>query len=295
MTKSVFTILLIQAFRTFSQNVLSNGDFEFYSSLPNAGGQISKCLYWDDLVFSPDYFHTSSFLPVYPEYGGTYSNQAMVGLGSDGLDPGGAESIGQDISSTPILSGANCEVGIYSKQETYFYGGCASIELYGFTNPQTVIYTYDYIGDYPGAVLLWSSSNIIDSIWTNYSGTFTSPQTINYVVFTLSSTPNCDHYVYLDSVYINVDGLTIPEFDHRELLVSPNPSSTEATIKLPTSSPNHEFKLFITNSIGQFVQIDYSTIDETIYLDLSEIESGIYLVNLIQDHSVYACKLIVQN
>jgi len=276
----------------YGQSAIFNGDFESYTALPSASGEIDKVQLWDGLEYSPDFYHSSSFGPVYPEFGGTYSGNCMIGLGTDGQDPGGAECIGQDISANPILASAVCSVGAYAKEDTWYLGSCTTLELYGFSNPQTPLTGMNHISDWPGAVLLWSSELVDDTLWQKYEGTFVSPSKFEYIVYSLSSTPSCDQYVYLDSVFLSVNGLGYEQLINSRFQIYPNPAKDLVTIR--SSSDLSGTEIAIYDLTGSLVYSKMSGWTNPVNIDLSDFSSGTYLVQLSSAKGVRTEKLIIR-
>jgi len=58
----VFIASVLFYFPAISQNLLSNGDFELYSTLPNSTNQANRCIGWNRLSGTPDYYHADGFM-----------------------------------------------------------------------------------------------------------------------------------------------------------------------------------------------------------------------------------------
>jgi gliding motility-associated-like protein len=209
-------ICFLQALSTVnSQNIISNNDFELYSTLPTSPAQITNAIGWDDVLQSSDYIYGNtvswnlgSIFP--PEIGGAYSGNGFVGISTYGDLTGSSEAIGQDISSSPIIATTNYSISLYAKKTS---GGshsnsCGGIALYGFTTPPPLNVVSNHVSNLPGATLLWSSSIVSDSLWKNYNGSFQSCVAINYIVITLDEIPLlCNQYVFIDSINIEPNSI----------------------------------------------------------------------------------------
>ena len=209
-------IFFLQALSTVnSQNIISNNDFELYSTLPTSPAQITNAIGWDDVLQSSDYIYGNtiswnlgSIFP--PEIGGAYSGNGFVGISTYGDLIGSSEAIGQNISSSPIIATTNYSVSLYAKKTS---GGshsnsCGGIALYGFSTPPPLNVVSNHVSNLPGATLLWSSSIVSDSLWKNYNGSFQSCVAINYIVITLDEIPLlCNQYVFIDSINIEPNSI----------------------------------------------------------------------------------------
>lgn len=277
----VLSSLHFASINGFGQNIINNPDFEINTSYPVSSGQIEKCQFWDGLVYTPDFYYSGYFNPVYPEYGGPKSGNAFIGLGTDNNDPGGGEAIGQDVSSFNIPVGAIIDFGFYAKQDTWFVGSCVGIEIYGFENPQTSLSGINYLGDYPDAVLLWSSSIITDTTWQYFDGAITSPISLSYFAISVSSTANCNQYVYVDSLFAKVEDLGIFSTSiEKQWHAFPNPAGDFVTIEF-TNEINFESCDFVVyNLLGEEFLLDYKILENRLILNLTELPSGLFFFRL---------------
>jgi gliding motility-associated-like protein len=192
-----------------SQNIISNNDFELYSTLPLSQGEIAKAIGWEEIIQSADYMNTT-YVCWSPEIGGAHSGNGFAGFATYGDLTGSAEAIGQNISSSPIIINSNYSISLYAKKTSggSYNQSCGGISLYGYTSPPPLGGISDHASNLSGATLLWTSNNVSDSLWKYYNGCFQSSVVINYIVITLEKTPGCMQYVFIDSLNIEPKSIT---------------------------------------------------------------------------------------
>ncbi len=78
--KKLIIVLLILPLISFSQNLIYNGDFEKYSSLPTDNGQLMNCLGWNNVNLVPGYFFSNESVKGSPDYFHRLSVSKSVGL-----------------------------------------------------------------------------------------------------------------------------------------------------------------------------------------------------------------------
>ncbi|MFK7907602.1 MAG: hypothetical protein AB8B69_20865, partial [Chitinophagales bacterium] len=85
-----------------AQNLLQNGDFETYTSLPVNQLDFEVAVPWKRVIRSPDFEHLLAG-NYSPSKGLPFSGQGFAAHGK--TSNGMAEALGQDISANPILEG----------------------------------------------------------------------------------------------------------------------------------------------------------------------------------------------
>ncbi len=210
-------ILLLQVLITpvYSQNILINGDFETFSTLPTTQGQIVNATPWQNVVLSSDYMNTT-YAGWTPNIGGAYSGTGFAGFATYGNSNGSAEAIGQSISGNPLLPNVQYNIKAYAKMTSAPAGGfgnytdiCGGLTLYGFTSQPVIGTAGIHTNSLPGATLLWNSDSVYSTAWNLFEGCFQSPATINYLVVTLENIPGCRQYVFVDSLSLTTSNLVV--------------------------------------------------------------------------------------
>ncbi|MFM6935897.1 MAG: T9SS type A sorting domain-containing protein [Flavobacteriales bacterium] len=124
----------------WSQNLLDNGDFESYSTLPSNVMQSNLCVGWSKCNQggggSPDYFHTNGTglvqLPnsFYATIQAHTGNACMGIVAYHGVSTNFREYISHPLSS-PLVAGQTYHVSFYVSNGKYNgnYGGCGSDQL----------------------------------------------------------------------------------------------------------------------------------------------------------------------
>ena len=203
----VHFIFIVQCIK--SQNIVSNHDFEQYSTLPTTNGEITKAIGWNEVIVSCDYMNTG-FNGWTPQIGGAYSGNGYAGFATYGDLIGSAEAIGQNITSNPIMPNTIYSIGLFAKKTSgvsslgSYNQNCGGITLYGYTVQPPLNNNFIHTSSLAGAMLLWTSNVVSDSLWHYYNGFFQSNMVINYIVFTMEQTPGCKQYVYVDSISASV-------------------------------------------------------------------------------------------
>lgn len=142
MKKLYFSVIFtIFSTLSFSQNLVGNGDFEVYSSLPNSSGDWSFCTGWNNVNLSmsawpyatPDYFHTSgtgggsspntAFGTCLP-----HSGNAFIGLYSRHSSQLNSRDYMSRQLISPLVVGQTYTISFWMSSGTgsYYYGSSCS-------------------------------------------------------------------------------------------------------------------------------------------------------------------------
>jgi gliding motility-associated-like protein len=205
-------VIIIRVNSVEAQNLLKNPSFEGYSQLPDGPGQISRTNGWSSAITSPDYFHEISFgnYPTQPQLGGANQGFGYVGFVSlQNSNTALAESILQDISANPLQKNRVYRFKAYVKRTMdggLYAQPCSQLSVYGFTNEPNALPTNGtHISTINGAVELWTSSDSVKSeSWQLQGGCFMAPEHINYVVITQARSSNCESYIFIDDVSLEL-------------------------------------------------------------------------------------------
>ncbi len=189
----VFLLALFAANLVSSQNLVPNGSFETYSSLPNSSGDWSFCVGWNNVNLNPgawpyatpDYFHTSgtgggnlpnsAFATVSPQNG-----NAIIGLYSKHSSALNSRDYMSAQLTTPLTVGSAYTISFWmtSGSGNYYYGSSMSnMGIRLSTAPLTQV-THENIGGTPQAMVTtapWLPN------WTFYSFTYVATSAFSYV------------------------------------------------------------------------------------------------------------------
>jgi hypothetical protein len=187
---------------SYGRELITNGSFEEYSSMPTEQGQIRNAIGWDDVVESSDYMN-SGYSCWTSNVGGAYAGKGYAGFASYSDAEGSSEAIGQQLRISPLIPGEKYIIRLYSKKSTGSYAEvCGGISLYGFGSPPALDVTSAHVSNYPGAKLLWTSDVLNNETWKLFKGSFKTDTTINYIVLSMGKWPNCGEYAFVDSISI---------------------------------------------------------------------------------------------
>ncbi|HYV94039.1 MAG TPA: PKD domain-containing protein [Chitinophagales bacterium] len=188
--KKIFTILLsFSAYTLPAQNLLSNGDFETYTSLPYGGAQWSYCTGWSNCNGggSPDYYHAlgSGLVQLPNAHTATVSphgGNAIMGfiLWKEGFTF--REYIAHALIS-PLTIGESYTVSFYLTTgiENGNYGGhgCDQMSV-AFSTIPLIQNNWNPISFTPQYVM---GSIFFDSTWQQFSFQFVADSAYDYVTF----------------------------------------------------------------------------------------------------------------
>ena len=193
--KVIILIINCLIFRlAFTQNIVTNGGFENYSSLPLGGGECYKCVGWSNLngsttvawpYASPEYLHVlgsggvqlpnSSFGSVTP-----YSGNAIMGFVSGRPSMANYREYLSTQLSSPLVVGKTYNVSFWISNGDSNYLASLSSDGIGilFSSLSLSQSTHKPIGGIPQLEIVgqvWSSS------WQMYLFSFTADSAYNYL------------------------------------------------------------------------------------------------------------------
>ncbi|MEN9994316.1 MAG: hypothetical protein RL762_973 [Bacteroidota bacterium] len=299
MSRYLYFILLFLSPETWAQNLVENGDFETYSSLPTNVMQSQLCTGWSACSQggggTPDYFHLNglglvqlpnSFYATISPHGGS----AIMGIiAYHGVSTDYREYISHSLSS-PLVIGATYTLSCWLSNGHYNgnYGGSAANHLgvaLTMNEPQQ-------LGTTPLSTItpqLEESSLIYDTNWTQLSYIFVADSAYEHLVIgnfknnANTTVQNIENhpielaYYFIDDVsLIRVEGsagLTSNVSSKLRLVYHP-----DAQLLYLTGDSTNEYLLQISNLEGKLQpEIDLS---ETKTCSIQHLPSGVYFYKL---------------
>lgn len=189
-----------------AQNFLSNASFETFTECPDALGQVGRCVDWQEVVQSADFYHCG-FIDQFnfPTPTGAFAGEGFMGFASYGDGNGSAEAIGQNLS-TPLSPGSAYQFVVAAKRASGGGWGndCGGLTVYGLPGmlPEIGLIS-THAEDIEGAVLL-AQTPMIDHIeWQTYEISIVPTSTIGSLIFTNQRTPNCSECIFLDGLSVS--------------------------------------------------------------------------------------------
>jgi len=296
MKKLFFYIFLLTNAFSKAQNLVPNGGFETYSSLPNSAYQYSRAVGWSNCngFGSPDYFHLKGSgeakLPncfvgkVYP-----HSDSGVMGFITW---TGELDNFREYIScglKSELNKGSTYKVTFYVTNGTVmFYGGYGSDNL-------GVIFSTSPLKQISDSVLLnvtphYSSPDILyNTQWQKVEFTFKSDSAYKYLTIgnfiNDLSTQSKDFYGVRKEAYYYIDDISVvltkevSVWDYNRAntfaQVNPNPCSKELLVKVNSD----EFcELILFNALGKIIIKENFT--KSIDLALENFTNGIYFYEI---------------
>ncbi|HYV91288.1 MAG TPA: T9SS type A sorting domain-containing protein [Chitinophagales bacterium] len=280
---SAFILILSFNF-SGAQNLITNGDFEQYYNCPTFLGMVNECTDWHSIIESPDYYDCNFLIyPAFPTADTVaYSGTGWMGFASYGDAGGACEAIGQSLSS-PILEGQTYALTLAAKKAN---GGtwsqtCGGIAIYGFKDSLPPNSTGVHAEDFPGSIFLGKTDTVDNLYWQLYTFNFTSPDTINHVVFTIEKTPNCSECAFIDGVSIHSGKGThvASPGEHSNAAIFPNPGNGDFTLLF--GKLFEETTIEVTDITGRTILSELSMPGTSMMqLNLSSQSEGLYFVRI---------------
>lgn len=274
MKKTLTLLILMTCGICNGQNLVTNPDFELFSTCPTTLGEVFKANSWFDVVISADYYNCGLLTTPYISNSTAFSGTGFMGFASYGDANGSAEAIGQYLSH-PLLPNHSYKTSFVAKKTTsgIFSSVCGGIALYGFKNSAPPATNSIHISQLSNAILLGIGNTVIDTTWQTFSIYFIPSDTINAIVFTVEFSPFCEECVFLDSVFLQItEPVSVLEFDKTDaLLVFPNPFIGNLNIQLKNYEPS-EIILYDFSSR----KILQQTFTNSTTLNTEQLENGIY-------------------
>lgn len=302
MKNILFLICLLTKAVSWSQNLIDNGDFESYSSLPTNVMQSNLCVGWTKCNQggggTPDYFHTNGtglvhlpnafYATIQP-----HSGNAIMGIiAYHGVSTDYREYIAHALS-VPFIVGQTYELTYFVSNGVYNgnYGGSACNNLgVAFTmgEPQQ-------IGTSPMSFIspqLVENSLIYDTSWTQLNYTFVADSAYDHIVLgnfqsnTNTQIQNIENNS-IDLAYYFVDDVSLVRVTSNVGLSSSAMTNTNCYVDLERqivhiSCPNGKANKFIvTNEIGERI------LEKNIYqdedLDMEHWPKGMYFYRFLDE------------
>jgi hypothetical protein len=304
-------ILLFISQIGFSQNIVPNGDFENYTSLPSALGQWGNCVGWGNASGggSPDYCHVlGSFSAALPNnfFASVMPFSGLAIMGFAGMGPLGnnyREYPSIQLSSAMVIGNTyNVSFHITSGAADHYYGySCNRLGVRFSTGPLTQV-AGSPIGGIPQLEItgqVWSTS------WLAVNFNFTADSTYNQI--TIGNFYNDDSTSYMSQIQVNsssvaayyfIDDVSVIEDPSasvnnlvlgKDLTVYPNPTSGNFSIDLVETY--NATTITITDLNGKLIQS--KTYNKCQFLNMKlEQPAGIYLLNIETESKKAIIKLI---
>lgn len=310
--KSIFlSALCFVLFITgYSQNILSNGSFESYTTCPHGDNEVGKCIGWRTYNGQPDYYNAcdptnSNGVPVNCiDTLFAYNGNAYIGL-ADAVDNDFREYIATSFPALKInatyefsmfVSLANTSAVASNGLGVYFYqkGPAAinsQVSLVLPVKPQISFASYGPITTKKSWIKLVGTF-VADSAYTNLViGGFLSQSKIKTIP---SPQPPGFTYYYIDSVVLQQKTLGINEIREDDIInIYPNPNDGHFIITDISSSK--QVQLQILNPIGQVVdnEIIIPENGKIQVNSLQNLSAGIYTISLYDGEVLHRSRIII--
>lgn len=306
MKKLLLLFFSYSFFSSFSQNLVSNSSFEYFSGCPlGMQCKIDSAIGWSSFSYSPDYFHACA--STVPQNSIGYQNAATgngyAGLFCYGNLSNAREYIGQKLIS-PLIAGksytvsfktslsesyeANCYInrlGVLFSTTSYSLAPCSHNP---FLLPPNYahIYSTDFLSDTANWVVI-ENSFIADSAYQYLIiGNFFDDN--NTIYFIIDTTKVCDAYYFVDDISVIADTADkIDEYDlMNQIRVVPNPADNAIKI---TGELGNEYSLSIFDITGNLLAFNFN--NKTI--DTKAISNGIYFLKIVSNSYTVIKKVVI--
>lgn len=276
---SISILVSIFSISCYSQNLIINGDFENYDTLPDLNGQVQRALPWHQISRSCDYWYNSIWTPWFDNSLTSKSGKGFSGIGnsSNGL---GCETFGQTILS-PLEAGNSYLIGAYCKNgsNTTWTDTCSKLSIYGFITDPLVDTMMIRPTNIPNVYFLGETNTIGNQSWELKMCTFTAPANLNYIAISLNG--NCSQYVLIDSIFCYKVDKQITDTNNCNYFIpsafSPNGDGKNDYFKPYIKCDFNEYNMKIYNRWGELVfHSENININWNGYYKASECEIGTY-------------------
>ena len=318
MRRIITFLIAINSFNLlFAQNLVPNGDFEYYSSCPSDQAQLNKAYPWinpstNDMEYSgtPDYFNqcsTCSEEDVPNNYFGfqpAHSGVAYSGIFLWSIYFSATLNNVREYIETPLTSTLSANSCYHFKMYVNLGNNCkyttSDIGVYFSDTAVTGITNFHPLLFIPQINNI--AGNTFDTLnWTLMSGNYTAIGGEHYIIIgnfkndsnttailVNNSAPNYT-YCFIDDVSLTlITGIN--DFDKNVLKnIYPNPAVNSITIETATIAS--ESTLEILNINGQEI-IKKQIKDSKTQVDISNLTSGMYFVRIVSDKNVEVRKII---
>ncbi|MGI8893028.1 MAG: T9SS type A sorting domain-containing protein [Bacteroidia bacterium] len=291
-----FTFLILSPILCFSQNLVPNGDFERFTSLPNAPGQVFKCSGWSNLNDnsatingSPDFLHDQGTGNVNLPFAGMATVYPYSGSGITGLITRHASNFREYISAklnSPMVPGTTYLVSFWitNGQSNHYYGYSSDRIGIRFSVDSLMQIGGDPILATPQIEIageVWSTS------WINYTFPYTADSAYEHITignfydesltsFTQQVSSNISNaYYFFDKIEVST-ATGLSEANNISFFIFPNPS----TDKLYISTTLQEIGIIeifdITGKKIKEIFMNGNSGD----IDINALENGFYLLRI---------------
>jgi hypothetical protein len=302
----LFFYFLFFIFCSEAQNLVPNGDFEYYSLCPNNISQINRAVPWyDPTGATSDYFNAcapiSSFISVPNQTIGIWQ-YARSGVGYSGLwatqdnNSNYREYIQIQLSSPLIAS--NCySVTFYCNLYNLLKKGCNNVGAYLSTI--AISTTSPNVLNYNPQILMPGNPSITDTVnWIKISGiymaiggeeylTIGNFQNDSNTTFQIADTANPFNgcYYYIDDVSVincNDTLSSVNEINQQyDVKLYPNPNNGSFTIEC-SSFENEPSVLNIYDVTGKLIRKQaIIKKDKRMEINANDLDGGIYFYQLV--------------
>jgi type IX secretion system substrate protein len=284
------------------QNLVPNGNFEFYWGCPNGVAQIDSAAYWTNPIIlstgsTPDYFNqcNSPFIVGVPANGFGYqyahTGDAYAGIMLWNFNP----PVFREYVQVPILQ-------LTANQCYYFEMYMSLSENYGgYTTDDVGVYFSDtLIDNFPIALLPFvpqinnATGNFPDTLnWTLVSGSFTANGTERYLIIgnyknnantdTVFVNPNSDlsTYVYIDDIFLSTcTGIEKPGATSGQFEIYPNPVKDELLVSGLKFPVGNKTVIKIYDVLGKEAQPETKNLKPETKINVSSLKNGVYLIEI---------------
>lgn len=203
----VFTFLITVKFSYSQCNLITNGNFETYTSCPTALSQVNRCVGWYDanvitgsvIYPSTDYFNCSftnvgSGPSVTPPPSGT----GFVGLNV--ASSGGGTSAEMLGTFANLCAGETYTVSFFSRLAFNSGGGNQPLLIQGVNTASFPVTTNaSYCPTAATTLLSIPKADVINGSWIQRTYTFTSPANFNAIIIGGVCSSSDNYYIYIDN------------------------------------------------------------------------------------------------
>ena len=312
-----FLFFISFSITTTGQNIVTNPNFEQYTTCPDDWYQISYCQFWSTYRETPDYYNTCStnadFSPPNCATGFQYphSGNAYAGFYSFASNPpNDRELIGSPLLSSLVI-GQKYFISFYINLSGQIQTTIASNNI--GVKFSTVPYSYSNPAPINNSAHFYCNDIITDTVkWVRIKGSFIADSAYSYIIIgnffddnltdtiLLSPSGNTAYY-FLDDVCVTTDSLFNENWTgindqtisiSEKITIYPNPANDRVTV---TSLKGEEItEIIISELTGRQVYYMHnnSGIIET-DLDVSFLNFGNYVVTISTLINNYNKKLVI--
>lgn len=252
---TIFILGSLLSISNYSQNLIINGDFENYDTLPDFNGQIERAIPWINNSGSCDFWYNMIWKPWFDTTISAKSGSGFSSIGnsSNGL---GSEFFGQQIS-TSLITGKTYLIGAYIRNgnNTIWNDTCSKLSFYGFPSDPLIDSIWIRPSDFSNNYLLCDAGSSGSLNWQLHTCSFTAPANLNYIAVTLNG--DCNQLVFIDSIFCIETNKQILDSNACNYYIpnafSPNGDGKNDFFKPIIKCDFNEYSLKIFNRWGELV------------------------------------------